>query len=397
MAADQRAAADTSVEDGTARDVDPKTGKRKLFGLGKKKDDHTMETTGAATGLMPHTQTAISAMQAKQPPVDLRHQQQPQPFPNSPSKHPYPSAVAAPSRLRSGSPRLHSPASSEIFERNVQEPVPISTLQGEMDPAHIATHVITEDHIPPALEASAQAITSEELNPDEVEIVMSASHQPAAASVLEGSASHADLTQLHPPTLQHQDSGESERSSVQQSGSFPHGGEDDGTSNYGQLDPNDFRRLSFISFADVVQSEQQHLPSGVGETSSRDNLHMTGFPPSIASVAAHHDRATSPGSTHSHNHSLSGGAAGVMTPPLGTANHADQSPVRIGSPAAASVQAGGGGGGHSGELHFETMRQAVRKTASGDLSGPTPMGALASPVPEEPSIGRGETRSRTNT
>ena len=75
------------------------------------------------------------------------------------------------------------------------------TLGGELSPAHIPAHVITEDSIPPALEASAQAITSVELNPDEVEIVTSASHQPAVTN-LESSASHADLTSLSSPVLQ---------------------------------------------------------------------------------------------------------------------------------------------------------------------------------------------------
>lgn len=53
----------------------------------------------------------------------------------------YPTGVAAsPSRrVRSSSPGLHSPASSQIFERNVQEP--------ESSPA-IPAHIQTEDHIP---------------------------------------------------------------------------------------------------------------------------------------------------------------------------------------------------------------------------------------------------------
>jgi len=368
----QQAAAEGISPTGTATDVDPKPGKRGLFGLGKKKDDKAMETT-SAPGMMPHTQAAVSAMQpasssTKRLPAELKPQQ---PALSSP-RHPYPSAMASPSRLRSSSPRLHSPASSEIFERNVQEPVAISTLQGEIDPAHIATHVITEDHIPPALEASAQAITSGDLNADEVEIVMSASHQPAAASVIESSASHADLTQLHKPSLPHYESGGSEPSSVHQSGILPAATEDEGASNYGELDPNDYRRLSFISFADVVQSEhQQQAGSALADAGSRDSLHIANFQPSIASVAQQHDRAASPlrtprspGSTH--NNSMSGG---VTTPPLGP-------------PATAH-----------GELHIETMRQAVRKTASGDLSGVR--SSLTSPVSDEQSMR--ETRSRTNT
>jgi hypothetical protein len=72
---------------------------------------------------------------------------------------------------------LHSPASSQIFERNVQEPEPSPAI-----PAHIKT----EDHIPAALDASSLAITDDHLNPDEVEIVMHVAHQPAAAVSLDG-------------------------------------------------------------------------------------------------------------------------------------------------------------------------------------------------------------------
>jgi hypothetical protein len=109
--------------------------------------------------------------------------------PLSPPRHPRHAGLSSPSRLRSNSPLLHSPASSEIFERNVQERVAIASLGGDEPAAHIPSHVITEDLIPPALEASAQAITSQSLNPDDVEIVTSSSHQPAA-TVLEHSTSN---------------------------------------------------------------------------------------------------------------------------------------------------------------------------------------------------------------
>lgn len=335
-----------------------------------------------ASGMMPQTQALVNAMKP-----DLR----PQPIPITPSRHPYPSAVAAsPSHLRSSSPRLHSPASSEIFERNVQEPVPISTLQGEMSPAHIPSHVMTEDHIPPALEATAQAITSGNLNADEVEIVTSASHQPAAASVIESSASHADLTQLQSPTLQHHRSEGSEAgSSIHQSGLLPTHTEDEGASNYGQLDPNDVRRLSFISFADVVQSEhQQQYASHLGDVGSRDSLHMASLPASVPGAAQNRTASPlgsprSPGSTHSH--SMSGG---VTTPPPGVNIDpaGEQSPARSGAGISSPPS-------HHGELTIETMRQAVRKTASGDLSGVRSAGM--SPISDENSFR--ETRSRTNT
>lgn len=343
-------------DNSTAGDKDSKAGKRRLFGLGGKKKDEK-EKSGIVSPLMP----TMASSPARAPELKPTAH----PVPVSPSRSPYPSiAAASPSRLRSSSPRLHSPASSEIFERNVQEPVPMSDLQGEADAAsHIPTHVITEDHIPPALEASAQAITSEELNPDEVEIVMSSSHQPAAASVLEGGnrESQADLTSLQSPMspLHPVRSDDSEHAP---SGILPPpGGEEgEGASNYGQLDPNDVRRLSFISFADVVQSEHVQAPaSGLGEPGSRDSLHIASLPGSFKAERAG-SPLRSPPSTHSQ--SLSGG---VTTPPPGlNVNPADseQSPGRLGSPVSAQPQ------GH-GDLTVETMRQAVRKTASGDLTG----------------------------
>ncbi|KAK4539641.1 hypothetical protein LTR36_010467 [Oleoguttula mirabilis] len=366
--------------DGTVENVDPKTGKRRLLGFGSKnKEDKQapQKMDAPVTGLMPQTQAAVNAMK---PGADLR----PQPIPISSARLPYPSgAAASPSRLRSSSPRLHSPASSEIFERSVQEPVPMSTLQSD-ETAHIPSHVMTEDHIPPALEATAQAITSGQLNADEVEIVTSSTHQPAGASVLEGSSSHADLTQLQSAMLQHHKSEDSEAASyMHQSGMLPTGADDEGASNYGQLDPNDVRRLSFISFADVVQSEhQQHMASQLREVSSRDSLHIAGLPSSVPSVAP--QGTTSPlrsprSPVSSHSHSFSGE---VVTPPPGVS---DQLPARSG----AAI----GGPSQHGELTIETMRQAVRKTASGDLSGVRNAGM--SPISDESSLR--ETRSRTNT
>lgn len=369
------------TEDEAPENVDPKTGKRRLFGFGNKKEEKEeapRKMDPPTTGVMPQTQAAINAM--KQGP-DLR----PQPIPISLAQHPTSSgAAASPLRLQSSSSRLNSPASSEIFERNVQEPVPMSTLPSE-ESAHIPSHVMTEDHIPPALEATAQAITSGQLNADEVEIVTSSAHQPAGASVLEGSASHADLTQLHSPTLQHHKSEDSEAASyMHQSGMLPIVGEEDGASNYGQLDPNDVRRLSFISFADVVQSEhQQQHASYLGDMSSRDNLHMSSLPSSVPDRTASPLRSPrSPSSSHSHSFS-----GGVVTPPPGVNIDpaSEQSPVRSG--------VGIGGPSQHGELTIETMRQAVRKTASGDLSGVRNAGF--SPISDEGSSR--EARSRTNT
>lgn len=298
---------------------------------------------------------------------------------------------------------MQSPASNEIFERNVQEPVPIATLQSELTPAHIPNHVLTEDHIPAALEASAEAITSENLNPDEVEIVTATSHQPAGASLENSSVADVSSLPGHlPASLVHHPSEGSEPTSLNaaSSGFLPPATsttavDDDSTSNYGALDPTDVRRLSFISFADVVQSEHHIHPNAntsapLDIAGSRDSLHI---------ASGMHDRTASPRSPSS-TYSSAGG--GVITPPL-TLGHshqspaaAEQSPVRsipIGSPpGGGAVQAG-----PHGELTIETMRQAVRKTASGDLSGVRSAGLspVTSAVGEDAfSLGG---RGRTNT
>jgi len=293
---------------------------------------------------------------------------QPLPLPLSPSRLGHAGGLASPSRLRSSSPRLHSPASSEIFERNVQEPVPISNLGGSSDDTqqaaaeHIPAHVATEDLIPPALDASTQAITSNNLNPDEVEIVTSALHQPAAA-VLEQSTSvpalGSDLPSLNSPAHFQSSSQigaplhetESNQSLTAASAfAAPVHADDDSASNYGQLDPTDVRRLSFISFKDIVQSEHQQAVLA-GEPGSRESLYFG---------HAAHERASSPfRSPASTNASLSGGV--VTPPPVGAMNPTimESSPVRGGLPGQLAQ--------HHGELTIETMRQALRKTASGDL------------------------------
>lgn len=384
-------------------DKDGKSLKRRsLDPVGKKQGDtQKMQAANAAA-----FETAASAANihsaaplGQQKLTDVK--QQAQRTPVSPSRLPYHAAVSAsPSRLRSISPRLRSPASSEIFERNVQESIPISTLGNELTDAHIPSHVMTEDDIPPALDASAEAITSKSLNPDQVEIVMSTAHQPAAASVLDGS--FADLSLLNSP-LRHEASLDSEPASSLQASSILPSLEDDVASNYGQLDPNDVRRLSFISFKDIVHSEhqqQQLAGSSLGEVGNRDSLHIGGhsFSSSINERAASPLRSPrSPTSTHS----LTATSGGLATPPPGvniTNTLPEQSPVRFGSPGSLH------GPGPHGELTIETMRQSIRKTASGDLSNIRPRegsdgfrSAGMSPVNDENDLLRqAQSRSRTN-
>lgn len=391
-------------EEGQVEEVtDPKTGQRRIVrrneAAGRDDCQGEIMDNGAATGVLPQTQAAVEAMR---PDSSSKHQ----PIPISPARM-QPSmastmAAISPSRIRSSSPRVHSLASSEIFERNVQEPAPPSSLGQE---AHIPSHVLTEDHIPPVLEASAQAITSEELDPDEVEIVTTSSHQPATAP-LENSASHLDLASLHspassfhnpPPALHKEPSQNSEAVSAthvpgvipSQASLASRSFDGDTGSNYGALDPNDVRRLSFISFADVVQDEHHAHPvapsplSQMDTVATADDASQPNLPADFSSLPR---PAPNPHVGHSHNLSTAAVAGSMPASPASTAPSASfpsptppaagaKSPPRTASPhsirslnsaTASPGQIGGSGSG----LAIETMRQAVRKTASGDLRHP---------------------------
>ncbi|KAF2439537.1 hypothetical protein P171DRAFT_436186 [Karstenula rhodostoma CBS 690.94] len=239
-------------------------GKRKLLALGKKADGQSQDTPATTT-------TATTT---------------------------------APTLLPS--PGLHSPA-SQIFERNRE-----------------SKHIKTEDHIPAALDASSLAITDDHLNPDDVEIVMHAAHQPASAAV---AGSIADS--LHSPSLVH------EEASLF---SHPDTSESASNANYGSVDTTDPRRLSFISFADVVQAEHAE--------SDRDAAQFI-------SLSATANRSPSPVRSP-----VSSQGFGASPPRSGATS--EKGP---GSPTAHGMQSS------SGELQIETMRQALRRTGSGDLSG----------------------------
>lgn len=402
--ADQRQVEQPRTVDDVAGDIDPKTGRRRLTGSATQKAqyqdpfDLSNPARDTSASIMSDTSAAMPGAlppsPLKEPPTLNHRSVGAQPIPASPVRQHYNNSMAAasPSRLRSSSPRMQSPASSEIFERNVQEPVPISTLQNELSPAHIPNHVLTEDHIPAALEASAEAITSSNLNADEVEIVTATSHQPAAVSLESSIVGDMSSSHGHPlPSHIHQVSEGSEPASLNtaSSGFLPlsTNPEDDSAGSYGALDPNDVRRLSFISFADVVHSEHVH-PTTTGDIAgSRDSLHLG------SRSATVQDRTTSPlRSPQSPSSTYSGG---VVTPPL-TLGPSNSTPLTDQSPAR-SIPIGSPSGPHSGshgDLTIETMRQALRKTASGDLSGVRSSGL--SPVTSEDAF-TSQSRSRTNT
>ncbi|KAJ5154113.1 uncharacterized protein N7500_009552 [Penicillium coprophilum] len=214
-------------------------------------------------------------------------------------------------------PRIHSPA-SQIFERDVQEDM-VSAQASPSIPAHIRT----DNYIPPALEASSAAITDDRLDPDSVEIVTHSLHQAAGGASGEQSMSSSGIDHL----LGQADA-------------------DDLSSSHRALDMTDVRRLSFISFADVVNAEHAESNEAHPGASSRERLgDLNQSPSPLRSPSSSHGLGTSP--------------------PTSTATSfrgPDMSPTRFPTTAQSPVSSSFGG-----DLNVETMRQALRKTASGDL------------------------------
>jgi hypothetical protein len=302
-----------------------KQGKRRLFGFGKKKEDDKtkgkkrVEQTSVAN--LGNTTTPIAQPVARRVPI---HNSSP---PRSHPDYPYHVSASPQRNLYSSSPRIVSPAGSQIFERDVQENV----LPGPNSPA-IPSHIQTENHIPPVLDASSEAITNKELDPDTVEIVMHSHHQPAAVTVT-GMGVEPVVGNWADELIAHPD-------------------KDDAASNYGALDSTDVRRLSFISFSDIVQSEHAE------HAGSRDSIYVAG----LSTLSSGHNRSPSPvrspvssqGFGTSPPTSKSASVKGVELSPRGKS---------LGSPILTHPPLNGG------ELTIETMSQALRRTGSGDLSG----------------------------
>lgn len=407
-----------------------KDSKRRFFGLGKRKDVSSEKTptkqapTSNATPTISTTSATapqIPAQTIASAPLDIGR-----PTPSSPprAQQGQLSAAASParsSRMRSSSPRLHSPASSLIFERNVQESVP-----DNLSVSGIPSHIQTEDHIPPVLEASSLAITDDHLNPDEVEIVMHSAHQPAAEKVISAGGQHtpsvgasdtamsmSPLTGMSPVEDLPQSLHSQFLAQLEQaSGAHPPTGSnplspvssmDGGADSYahGSADPADVRRLSFISFADVVQSEHRDadLQSSrdsmllLQQASSVPALSLSGgstanrSPSPVRSPASSHGVGTSPPT--SGTPSIQGLDIGSAT--SATANKgARGSVVGIGSPTSPGGGARSETGG--GDIVVETMRQALKRTNSREFGGLTHKTSedVASPV--SPPAGVGEVR-----
>ena len=303
---------------------DAQRSKRRLFGFGKKKkaDDKAKGKKKDESG------TVVATSNADIPIAQPTAQRVPAQTSPSRSNHPYQSPSSPQRNLYSSSPRIVSPAGSQIFERDVQE----SSLPVPNSPA-IPSHIQRENHIPPVLDASSEAITNSTIDPDTVEIVMHSSHQPAAVTVTGLGSSDvmggtwADDLVAHPDR-------------------------DDAASNYGALDSTDVRRLSFISFSDIVQSEHME------HAGSRDSIYVAG----LSSLSSGVNRSpspirspvSSPGLGTSPPTSKSASVKGIELSPRVKA---------LGSPTSSHPPTSGG------ELTIETMSQALRRTGSGDLSG----------------------------
>jgi hypothetical protein len=197
----------------------------------------------------------------------------------------------------------------------------------------IPSHLERENHIPPVLDASSEAITNNEIDPDTVEIVMHSSHQPAAVTVTGIGSSEIRGETWADDLVAHPD-------------------KDDAASNYGALDSTDIRRLSFISFQDIVQSEHME------HAGSRDSIYVAGLS-SLSSGGGYRSPSpvrslvSSPGLGTSPPTSNSASLHGVDTSPR---------TIALGSPTLSTHPVGG-------ELKIETMAQALRRTGSGDLGG----------------------------
>ncbi|KAK2030540.1 hypothetical protein LX32DRAFT_321546 [Colletotrichum zoysiae] len=307
----------TSDTDGSKKDVKNKV--RGLFGLGKKKEEPNVSNKSA------HNVTSNPSLSRDTSRTSARS-----------AASPYVGDYSAsPSRGMSTSPRMISPAGSQIFERDVDNPMSMKP----QSPA-IPSHIQTENHIPPVLDASSEAITDSHLDPDTVEIVTHAQHQPAAAAVTGSSG-----TPLAADSM-----------SASWTDELRAFADRDDASNVNSLDNADVRRLSFISFADVVQAEHGGY-AGVG--GSRDSTHVAGLT-SLSSI-----NARSPSPVRSPVSSQGLGTSPPTSNPASVKGF-EMSPSRksVGSPISSHHNLN-----MSGELNIETMTQALRRTGSSDLSG----------------------------
>lgn len=325
-----------TTEPGNTLKTDEKAKKRSLFGLGKKAKSGSPEGPSSPTETASNQHPTLSRDASKL--SSATRSTSPRSQRDFIMTHP-----SSPGRGMSTSSRLSSPAGSQIFERDVQD-----YTTAPASPA-IPSHIQTENHIPPVLDASSEAITDGH-DPDSVEIVTHSQHQPASVTVT-GTANspHPTCEQTAPWTDE-----------------FAAYSDRDDASNFTPLDSSaaDIRRLSFISFADVVQAEHGGAPAN-----PRDSAHLVGLT-SLSNLRRSPSPIRSPVSSQ-------GPGTSPPTSKSGSFKGFDMSPSRkpLGSPT--SMQHGIG----SGEVNVETMSQALRRTGSADLGGvrSTPVSPIEGP------------------
>ncbi|KAK1700602.1 hypothetical protein BDP55DRAFT_626162 [Colletotrichum godetiae] len=308
--------------DNTKKDVKNKV--RGLFGLGKKKEESNVSNKSSSSATPAPAVTSNPSLTRDTSRASARST-------TSPYVHP-----SSPSRGMSTSPRVPSPAGSQIFERDVDN------MSIKPQSPAIPSHIQTENHIPPVLDASSEAITDDHLDPDSVEIVTHSQHQPAAAAVTGANGNGTP----HPPDSMAASWTDELRAFADR----------EDASNFNALDNADVRRLSFISFADVVQAEQGGHSGAAG---SRDSIHVAGLT-SLSSI-----NARSPSPIRSPVSSQGPGTSPPTSNPA-SVKGLEMSPGRksLGSPISSHHNLN-----MSGELNIETMSQALRRTGSTDLSG----------------------------
>ncbi|RMZ89060.1 hypothetical protein DV736_g3695, partial [Chaetothyriales sp. CBS 134916] len=327
--------------------AESKPRKRDFWRMGKSKDDDKAKGRASTLAAATHTSATpqIPPLGSLRPASPLRQPDLPSGPVSPPRGFPY-SSPASPGAFASASPRPHSPASSMIFERSVQE----EGLAPQVSP-QIPSHVLTENHIPPALDASAEAITDDKLDPDTVEIVTHATHQSAAVTITGAEQSmHSSLyaddgsLPVVAPALRKQDT--------------------DTASNYGSLDMADIRRLSFVSFADVVHAEHEL----VGDQ-RRDSTHLSGSHP-LAAPRSPPSPTRSPVSSSAFGTSPPTSGSVLATKGTETSPHRGHKGAASPIPSANSPMAS--------EYNIETMRQALRRTGSWDMGSvrSAPMSAV---------------------
>ncbi|KAJ6257341.1 hypothetical protein Dda_8230 [Drechslerella dactyloides] len=226
-------------------------------------------------------------------------------------------------RSKNTSPRL---STSSIFERNVQDS---SLPPGSPS---IPSHFSTEDRIPAVLEATSLTITDSSVDPDRIEIVSSAVH-------------HTVLPH-HPESISNPWAEDSAHS----------GDESIGHGYTSSLASADKRRLSFISFADVVQAEN--------EQASHSSTNLETLPIKVPTQPTQQTQPQTAASLRSNSP--------VRTPPqlpysppgtgLGLSDFSMEKDMSI-----PDRHSGTGAATTHNEVTVETLSQALRKHGSTDL------------------------------